>query len=363
LALKEQRRVLKTQLALRGQAWMARLALQMGRNTKDMMSLLRIVELRVDFVERDGRRTHALNGANIEVGHGEVLGVLGESGSGKSTLAKAALRLVAKTAQIMAGTIEFEGRNLLELEERDMAKLRGARVAMVPQDPGLALNPVMKAGDQIAEVIRAHRGWNWRRCRDEAGAFLERVHLSAQGREMYDRYPHQLSGGQQQRVVIAQALACQPSLVIADEPTASLDSDTEKEILRLFAELTAERKMSLLLITHDPRILRDLADRVVVMYAGRVVEEGLVGQILREPRHPYTRALLDCAPAVFEEPRWKAGMRLPSIEGSPPSPEFVPVGCSFAPRCAQHREMCDIRPPSPVETEPARHVECFLYGG
>jgi peptide/nickel transport system ATP-binding protein len=180
---------------------------------------------------------------------------------------------------------------------------------------------------------------------------------------MYDRYPHQLSGGQQQRVVIAQALACQPSLVIADEPTASLDSDTEKEILRLFTELMAERKMSLLLITHDPKILRDLADRVVVMYAGRVVEEGLVGQVLHEPRHPYTRALLACAPGVTEERRFSAGMRLPTIEGSPPSPEFVSVGCSFAPRCAQRGEMCDIRPPAAVETEVARHVECFLYGG
>jgi peptide/nickel transport system ATP-binding protein len=317
----------------------------------------------VDFVERDGRRTHALNGANIEVWHGEVLGVLGESGSGKSTIAKATLQLLPKTAQIMAGTIEFEGRNLLGLTEQEMAKLRGARIAMVPQDPGLALNPVMKVGDQIAEVIRAHRDWNWRRSRDEAGVFLERVHLSAKGRGMYDRYPHQLSGGQQQRVVIAQALACQPSLVIADEPTASVDSDTEREILGLFAELTAERKMSLLLITHDPKILRDLADRVVVMYAGRVVEEGLVEQVLHEPRHPYTRALLACAPAVSEERRLKAGMRLPSIEGNPPSPESLSVGCSFAPRCAERRELCDIRPPTPVETEAARHVECFLYGG
>ncbi len=328
-----------------------------------MMPLLRIVNLRVDFVEGDGKRTHALNGANLEVRHNEVLGVLGESGSGKSTIAKATLQLLAKTAQIIGGTIEFEGRKLLGLKEREMAKVRGARVAMVPQDPGLALNPVMKAGDQVAEVIRAHRGWSWRRCREEAGSLLDRVHLSAKEAGLHDRYPHQLSGGQQQRVVIAQALACQPSLVIADEPTASLDSDTENEILGLFAELTAERKLSLLLITHDPTILRDLADRVVVMYAGRVVEEGLVEQVLREPRHPYTRALLGCAPPVSEERRWNAGMRLPSIEGSPPNPEFVSVGCSFAPRCAQRQELCDVRPPAAVETEAARHVECFLYGG
>lgn len=328
-----------------------------------MTSLLRVVELRVDFIERDGQRTHALNGANVEVRHGEVLGVLGESGSGKSTVAKATLQLLSTNAQIMSGTIEFECRNLLGLKERDMQKLRGAKVAMIPQEPGLALNPVMKAGDQIAEVIRAHRGWNWRRCREEAAVFLERVQLSAQERRIYDRYPHQLSGGQQQRVVIAQALACQPALVIADEPTASVDSDTEKEILRLFAELMAERTMSLLLITHDPKILRDLADRVVVMYAGRVVEQGSVAQVLREPQHPYTKALLACAPPVSEERRWTAGMRLPSIEGSSPNPAFFPIGCSFAPRCAQRQNLCDIRPPSVVETETTRHVECFLYGG
>jgi oligopeptide/dipeptide ABC transporter ATP-binding protein len=328
-----------------------------------MTPLLNVVELRVDFVAREGKRTHALNGANFEMRHGEILGVLGESGSGKSTVARATLQLLSKTAQIMTGRIELEGRNLLVLKEPDMQKLRGEQIAMVPQEPGLSLNPVIKAGDQIAEVIRAHRGWSRRRCREEAGVFLERVHLSAQDRRIYDQYPHQLSGGQQQRVVIAQALACQPALVIADEPTASVDGGTEKEILRLFAELKAERKMSLLLITHDPKILRDLADRVVVMYAGRVVEEGSTEQVLRKPQHPYTRALLSCAPPVSEERRLLAGMRLPSIDGSPPNPEFVSVGCSFAPRCAQRQELCDVRPPAPVKTEDTRHVECFLYGG
>jgi oligopeptide/dipeptide ABC transporter ATP-binding protein len=330
---------------------------------KDMTPLLRVVDLRVDFVERDGKRTHALNGANVQVRQGEVLGVLGESGSGKSTIAKATLQLLSKAAQIVTGVIEFKGRNLLGFSERDMEKFRGAKVAMIPQEPGLALNPVMKAGDQIAEVIRAHRGWNGRRCREEADVFLQRVHLGTQDHRMYDRYPHQLSGGQQQRVVIAQALACQPALIIADEPTASVDSDTEKEILRLFAALMAERTMSLLLITHDPKILRDLANRIVVMYAGRVVEEGSAEQVLRDPQHPYTRALLACAPALFEDRRLTAGMRLSSIEGSPPNSALISVGCSFAPRCKQRRELCDLRPPSPVETEATRHVECFLYGG
>ena len=355
--------MLKRQLAVRGQAWMARLALQRGRCARAMTPLLKVLGLRVDFVEPDGKRTHAVNGANLEVRHGEVLGVLGESGSGKSTIAKASLRLLRKTAQIMAGTIELEGRDLLALKERKMEKLRGGRIAMVPQDPGLALNPVMKAGDQIAEVIRAHRNWNRNRCREEAATLLERVHLTSNDRRMYDAYPHQLSGGQQQRVVIAQALACQPVLVIADEPTASLDSDTEEEILQLFGELQAERRMSLLLITHDPKILRDLADRVAVMYAGRVVEEGSLEQVVREPHHPYTRALLACAPHAFEEREFSAGMRLPTIEGSAPDPEFVSVGCTFAPRCARRWELCERRPPSPVETQDTRSVECFLYGG
>jgi oligopeptide/dipeptide ABC transporter ATP-binding protein len=328
-----------------------------------MTSLLKVLGLRVDFVEPDGKRTHAVNGANLEAQRGEVIGLLGESGSGKSTIAKASLRLLSKAAQVVAGTIELDGRDLLQLKEREMEKIRGARIAMVPQEPSLALNPVMKAGDQIAEVIRAHRGWNLKRCREEAGILLEGVGLSSHDRRMYDEYPHQLSGGQQQRVVVAQALACQPDLVIADEPTASLDCETEQEILQLFGELKLERKVSLLLITHDPKILRDLADRVAVMYAGRVVEEGSLDQVFREPRHPYTKALLACAPPEHQARRFTVGMRLPTIEGSAPNPELVSVGCTFAARCAQRRELCETRPPTTVETADARRVECFLYGG
>jgi oligopeptide/dipeptide ABC transporter ATP-binding protein len=328
-----------------------------------MPSLLRVFELRVEFVQSPRKRIHAVNGASLEVRHGEVLGVVGESGSGKSTIAKASLRLLPKSAEIAGGAIEFEGRDLLRLKEQEMEKLRGARIAMVPQEPGLALNPVMKAGDQIAEVIRAHRDWSWKRCRAEAGSLLERVHLSTPERRMYDAYPHQLSGGQQQRVVIAQALACQPALVIADEPTASLDSETEEEILKLLRELKADQKMSLLLITHDPKILPGLADRVAVMYGGRVVEEGSLDQVFCEPRHPYTKALLACTTPAPGECTLASGMRLPTIEGSAPDPEFIAAGCAFAPRCAERVKLCELRPPSPVETEDARRVECFLYGG
>jgi oligopeptide/dipeptide ABC transporter ATP-binding protein len=329
-----------------------------------MLPLLKVRSLRVEFVEPEGRRIRAVNGASLEVRHGEVLGMLGESGSGKSTIAKALLRLLPKTAEIREGAIEFEGNDLLQLSEREMQKLRGARIARVPQEPGLALNPVMKVGEQIAEVIRAHRDWSWQHCREEAGTLLERVRLKSRDRRMYDAYPHQLSGGQQQRVVIAQALACEPALLTADEPTASLDCGTEEEILTLLGELKAEKKMALLLITHDPRILRGLADRVAVMYGGRVVEDGSLDQVFHSPQHPYTKALLACVPPEPEESARAAGIRrLPTIDGSAPDPEFVSTGCTFAPRCTHRVEVCETRPPSAVETEDERRVECFLYGG
>jgi oligopeptide/dipeptide ABC transporter ATP-binding protein len=327
-----------------------------------MQPLLKTLGLRIQLVESQGKTIYPVNGASLEVQHGEVLGVLGESGSGKSTLAKALLRLLPKGAQVTEGTVEFEGRNLLALEEKELERIRGARIAMIPQEPGLALNPVMKVGDQIAEVIRAHRDWSAKPCGEEAEALLERMLLSSPDRRMYDAYPHQLSGGQQQRVVIAQSLACEPALVVADEPTASLDSETEEEILEVLRKLKAERKMSMLLITHDPKILTGLADQVAVMYAGRVVEKGSLDQVFREPRHPYTRALLACVPPAPGD-SGLAGRRLPTIEGNAPDPEFIPVGCTFAPRCAQRMKLCESQPPSAVQMEDARRVECFLYGG
>jgi oligopeptide/dipeptide ABC transporter ATP-binding protein len=327
-----------------------------------MLPLLKVRGLRVEFAVSPRRRIRALNGASLEVRRGEALGLLGESGSGKSTLAKASLGLLQKSAEVTEGAVEFEGRDVLRLRERELEKLRGAQMAMIPQEPGLALNPVMKVGDQIAEVLRAHRDWSRKQCRNEAGALLERVHLQSSARQMYDAYPHQLSGGQQQRVAIAQALACQPALVIADEPTASLDSETEEEILKLLQELKAEQRMALLLITHDPKILGGLADRVAVMYGGRVVEEGSMEQVFREPRHPYTKALLACIPPAPGESVRAPGTRLATIGGSAPDPELVPGGCCFAPRCADRVKRCESHAPSAVALEDARQVECFLYG-
>jgi oligopeptide/dipeptide ABC transporter ATP-binding protein len=328
-----------------------------------MLPLLRVSGLRVEFVGPGGKRIHAVNGANFEVRRGEVLGMLGESGSGKTTIAKALLQMLPRTALIKEGSIEFEGNNLLQLEPREMQKLRGARIARIPQEPGLALSPVMKVGDQIAEVIRAHHRWSWKLCREEAAALLGRVQLSTPDRTMYDAYPHQLSGGQQQRVVIAQALACQPALVIADEPTASLDTETQDQILQLLRTLRAEQETALLLITHDPRILRGFANRVAVLYGGHIVEEGTLGQVFDSSRHPYTRALLDCLPKPPEDYRPGARPRLMTIPGSAPDPGFVPAGCSFAPRCTERLNVCDQRPPAAIETDEQRRVECFLYGG
>jgi len=328
-----------------------------------MALLLQVEDLHVHFLEPNGTRIYALNGASFGLAHGEVLGVLGESGSGKSTLAKALMNLLPKGAQISKGGIQFEEQNLLAVTEAEIGRIRGAQLSFISQDPGQALSPVMRVGDQIAEVIHAHRDWSWNRCRSEASSLLDLVHLSSDNRRMSDAYPHQLSGGQQQRVVIAQALACNPSLIIADEPTASLDSSTADEILELFRELNEERRMSLLLITHDPNVLRGLADRVAVIYGGRIVEIAPLSQIYNRPRHPYVRALLDCIPPPSANRLTAPHTRLRTIVGSSPDPGRLAEGCSFSPRCPERVERCDTRSPVSIEVERESRVECFLYGG
>jgi oligopeptide/dipeptide ABC transporter ATP-binding protein len=328
-----------------------------------MPALLKLSGVHIQYRGPQERTIRALNGASLQIGRGEVLGLLGESGSGKSTIARASLRLLPKNAQVTAGTIEFEGKDLFELREKEMEKVRGTQIAVIWQQAGQALSPVMKVGQQIAEVLRAHRGWSSKRCREEAEALLWRVQLSTRDPAIYHAYPHKLSGGQQQRVAIAQALACDPALVIADEPTASLDSETEQDILQLLRAFRADRKLSMLLITHNPKILTGLADRSAVMYGGRIVEEGPLDQVFHRPSHPYTKALLACVPPDPGNRKLEPGKELPTIPGSASDPEQKLPGCSFAPRCTRRMEVCEERLPSPIEPEPGSRVECFLHGG
>jgi len=323
-------------------------------------TLLRVRNLEVTFTHSRGGEVRALRGAELSLSSGEVLGLLGESGCGKSTLARTLLRLLPARAHV-GGSVEFEGRNLLQLSEREMEAVRGARIVLILQDPDQALNPVMRIGDQVAEVLHAHRHGTWKQCREKSEALLARTQLSAKDRRMFEAYPHELSGGQKQRVGIAQAVACQPSLIVADEPTASLDAALECEIITLLNELRLEQKTSLLFITHNPALLKGMADRVAVMYAGRIVEEATSQNLFNKPQHPYTQALLNCMRAGDRTGSPAGGTRLPSIPGTTPDPEHALVGCSFAPRCRERMTACDSRFPTAIESGDTSRVECLLY--
>jgi peptide/nickel transport system ATP-binding protein len=330
-----------------------------------MSPLLNVENLRVEFTLPANVRIRALRGIHLQIEPGICYGILGESGSGKSTLAKALIQLLPRNARVTSGTIEFGGRDISKLTGSELQRYRGKDVAFVPQEPGLALNPVLKIGEQVAEVLRAHNTWPRERYRSEAESLLDSVHLSSIDRCIYNAYPHQLSGGQQQRVVIAQALSCGPQLIIADEPTASLDAETEAEILQLLADLKSKRRMALILITHDPRILYALADRVAVLYAGRVVEDAPANVFFENPQHPYSRSLLGCA----APPSWDSQrdsqcadpFRLPTIPGDSPDPESASPGCEFAPRCDRRMTKCDSQPPSPISVPQNWRIECHLY--
>jgi oligopeptide/dipeptide ABC transporter ATP-binding protein len=328
-------------------------------HARDTDPLLQVRDLAVQYAGDDGAAAVAVDGVSFEIGAGEAVGVLGESGSGKTTAALALLGLLPPSARVAGGSVRLRGQELLGLTDGRLEKVRGADVSIIFQEPGIALNPVLRVGVQIAEVVRAHRSWSAERCRDEATALLAQVGLPEPGL-LYRAYPHELSGGQRQRVTIAQAIACRPALVVADEPTSALDSTTRSEILALLKDLKTRLGLALLLVTHDSGTLLALADRVLVMYAGRIVEEGPLDRICREPLHPYTRGLL----ASLPRPRAPGeDRRLPSIAGAPPDMSQLPAGCAFEPRCPDRMEVCLSRPPQAVEPEPRRRVRCFKYGG
>jgi peptide/nickel transport system ATP-binding protein len=256
-----------------------------------MRNVLQVRELTVQYQSPAGIWHRAVDRSSFDIGVGEVVGLMGESGCGKTSIALTLLGLVSKERAAVSGSISFRGQELLGMDERAFQRIRGAEISMVCQEPGASLSPVLRVGDQVAEVFRAHRDWGWKRCRAEAESIIARVGLPATAR-IFSAYPHQLSGGQLQRVVLAQALACDPALLIADEPTASLDARSQAEFLELLRDLKAASRLSILLVSHTPEIQGSLADRLLVMKDGQIVEEGNFAQLYRNPSHPYTRTML-----------------------------------------------------------------------
>ncbi len=317
-------------------------------------TLLKVEDLTTVF-EVDGRSFPAIDHVSFEVREGETLGLVGESGCGKSVTALSILRLVQPPGRIAGGALHFRGRDLLRVSEREMRRVRGAEISLIFQEPMTALNPVFTIGDQVAEALIVHDKASRRDAMRRAIELLDAVKISEPERRVRD-YPHQLSGGMRQRVLIAMALACNPSLVIADEPTTALDVTIQAQILDLLREMKARFNLSLLLITHDLGVIAETADRVAVMYAGRVVEEGPVRAIFRDARHPYTRGLLASIPGG------KPGERLRAIQGSVPDIGALPRGCAFAPRCPDRFDRCDVAPPARTDLGNDRSVRCYLYG-
>jgi oligopeptide/dipeptide ABC transporter ATP-binding protein len=320
-------------------------------------ALLSVEDLRVVFGP-PGREQVAVDGVSFALAPGEVLGIVGESGSGKSLTALSILRLVpSPPGRIAAGRIGFRDRNLLELGERAMNAVRGAEIAMIFQEPMTALNPVFTIGEQIAETLRVHEGLDRKSARDRARGLLEKVGISNPGQRL-DQYPHELSGGMRQRVMIAIALACRPQLLIADEPTTALDVTIQAQILALLRDLQRELGMAVVLITHDLGVVAQVVDRVAVMYAGRIVEEGPVAAVFERPSHPYTRLLLESIPSLeHDQPR------LPAIPGMVPGLSQLPAGCRFHPRCPQARPACAERSPAAIDVEPGHRVACIALVG
>ena len=294
---------------------------------------LEIKDLVVEY-KSDGQIVHAVNGVNLKLGRGRTLGLVGETGAGKTTIAKSILRILPDVGcKIQGGEIHLDGKDLLKLSENEMRKIRGNNISMIFQDPMTALNPVQRVGDQIAEVVRLHSENHSRtEARKRAEEMLEIVGIPA---ERYMEYPHQFSGGMKQRVVIAIALACNPDLLLADEPTTALDVTIQAQVLDLIKDLREKYNTAMLLITHDMGVVAQVCDEVAVIYAGSIVEYGTKEQVFDHPTHPYTIGLFGAIPDMNEDEEW-----LHPIEGLPPDPTNLPAGCPFAPRCKYATAEC-----------------------
>ena len=326
--------------------------------------LLEVIDLQTQF-HAGAETARAVDGVSFTVRRGETLAIVGESGSGKSVTALSVMRLIqAPPGEIAGGIVMFRNRSgtwadLLRLPEPAMRRARGNEIAMIFQEPMSSLNPLLTVGEQIAEVIRLHRGAGRAEAARLAVDLLGRVHVPDAQRRAAD-YPHRLSGGMRQRVMIAMALSCNPSLLIADEPTTALDVTIQAQILDLMRDLQGQTGMSMLFITHNLGVVAEIADRVAVMYAGRIVEQGTVAEVFASPRHPYTRALLGSLPTVSAAGR-DPMRRLVSIPGQVPSPIALPAGCAFAPRCGRAAAQCG-EMPALEDAAPGHAVRCWRWG-
>ncbi|MFE6624322.1 ABC transporter ATP-binding protein [Streptomyces sp. NPDC057740] len=320
--------------------------------------LLEVRDLKVEFRTRDGV-VQAVNGVSYGVDAGETLAVLGESGSGKSVTAQAVMGILdMPPGRITGGEILFQGRDLLKLREDERRRLRGAEMAMIFQDALSSLNPVLTVGDQLGEMFVVHRGTSRKDARAKAVELMDRVRIPA-AKERVKQYPHQFSGGMRQRIMIAMALALEPALIIADEPTTALDVTVQAQVMDLLAELRREYRMGLILITHDLGVVADVADRIAVMYAGRIVESAPVHGIYKAPAHPYTKGLLESIPRLDHK-----GRELNAIKGLPPNLMDIPQGCAFHPRCPLAQDLCrnDVPPLHEVTgTDTTRHSACHFW--
>ena len=315
--------------------------------------LIEIERLRVLFHGDDGRVTRAVDSVDLSVAHGATLGLVGESGCGKSVTSLAIMGLLSKQSAEVSGAIRFDGFDLLETSDQTMRDLRGNRVAMIFQEPMTALNPSFTIGEQIIETILRHRGGSRLQARERAVALLRRVHIPSPEKRI-DDYPHKLSGGMRQRVMIAMALACDPRLLIADEPTTALDVTLQAQILDLMRELKAESRAAIILITHDLGVVAEVCDEVAVMYAGEIVERADVAELFAAPQHPYTVGLLGSIPRLD-----RRASHLATIEGMVPNMTRPPDGCRFAARCPFAEAACTKAPPQLRELMPGHWSRCL----
>ncbi len=317
-------------------------------------TILDVANLRTVFNTRDGQ-VFAVNDVSFYLRPGELLGIVGESGSGKSVTMMSLLKLLPMPpAEIQGGSIEFDGRDIRNVPDDELRKIRGGDIGFIFQDPMTSLNPVFTVGFQIIEPLRVHMGLNKKQARKRAAELLELVGIPDASARLKD-YPHQFSGGMRQRVMIAIALACDPKVLIADEPTTALDVTIQAQILELIKDLRQKLGMAIIWITHDLGVIAEIADRVAVMYAGQIVEHAEVKELFANPQHPYTRALLETLPKMGEA----RGTRLASIDGQPPNLDHLPVSCEFAPRCKHAFDRCRAENPQRRNVSPAHDVACF----